>query len=112
VRSREVRTALGISERTASAPAPLAPLREPAAKGAAHAIAYFGLPLALAAMLGARSKNVSPEKELASLAHETVLSLRSALGHAAYGQAALRPGDAATAGRELQRAVVLAPSLE
>ena len=112
VRSREVRTALGISEKTSSAPAPVAALREPAAKGAAHAIAYFGLPLALVAVLGARSRNVSPERELASLAHEAVLFPRSAIGHAAYGQAALRAGDSATAGRELQRAVVLAPSLE
>jgi Flp pilus assembly protein TadD len=112
VRSREVRTALGISEKTASAPAPVAALREPAARGAAHAIAYFGLPLALVAVLGARSRSVSPQKELASRAHESVLFPRSAIGHAAYGQAALQAGDAATAGRELQRATVLAPSLE
>jgi tetratricopeptide (TPR) repeat protein len=112
VRSRDVRTALGISEKTASAPAPVAALHEPAAKGAAHAIAYFGLPLALVAVLGARSRNVSPEKDLASLAHEATLFPRSAIGHAAYGQAALRAGDPATAGRELRDAAVLAPSLE
>jgi Flp pilus assembly protein TadD len=87
-------------------------LREPAAKGAAHAIAYFGLPLALVAVLGARSKSVSPEKELASVAHESLLFPRSAIGHAAYGQAALRAGNTATAGRELRRASDLAPSLE
>ena len=112
VRSREVRTALGISEKTASAPAPVAPLRESAAKGAAHAIAYFGLPLALVAVLGARSRNVPQEGELASLAHEALLFPRSAIGHATYGQAALRAGDAVTAGRELRKAADLAPSLE
>ena len=112
VRSREVRTALAITERSPSAPAPVAALREPATKGAAHAIAYFGLPLALVAVLGARSRNVSPQRELASRAHESLLFPRSAIGHASYGQAALRAGDAATAGRELQRAAELAPSLE
>src|SRR6185369_16165404 len=108
VRSRDVRTALGISEKTSSAPAPVAALREPAAKGAAHAIAYFGLPLAFVAVLGARSRNVPPGSEIASLAHEALLFPRSAIGNVAYGQAALRAGDAVTAGRELQRAADLA----
>jgi Flp pilus assembly protein TadD len=112
VRSRDVRTALGIADEAASAPAPVAALREPAAKGAAHAIAYFGVPLALVAVLGAHSKSISPEKELASLAHEAALFPASAIGHAAYGQTALRAGDAATAARELRQAAALSPSLE
>jgi tetratricopeptide (TPR) repeat protein len=112
VRSREVRTTLGIAEKASSEASPVTTLREPAARGVAHAVAYFGIPLALVAMLGARSRSVPPSSEIASLAHETLLFPRSAIGHAAYGQAALRAGDAAVAERELKRAVDLAPGLE
>jgi Flp pilus assembly protein TadD len=113
VRSKNVRTALGISDKLAPSPqAPVAPLREPAAKGIAHAVAYFGIPLVLVAVLGARSRRVPSGTELASLAHEAFLFPRSAIGHAAYGQAALRAGDVAAAKRELNKAVNLAPGLE
>lgn len=113
VRSRQVRTALGIAEKSAPPEeAPVATLREPALKGIAHAVAYFGIPLALVAVLGTRSRSTPTGAELASLAHESVLFPRSAIGHAAYGQAALRAGDAATAGRELREATALAPGLE
>jgi tetratricopeptide (TPR) repeat protein len=116
VRSREVRTTLGISENApaaVSAPAPtVIELREPAARGIAHAVAYFGIPVLLVAMIGARSRTVPPDKELSSLAHETLLFPRSAIGHAAYGQAAINAGQAAVAEKELKTAVDLAPGLE
>ena len=113
VRSREVRTTLGIAPIAAPpAPTPIAPLHEPAARGIAHALAYFGVPLALVAVLGARSWVVSPGRELGSLAHEAALFPGSAIGHGDYGKATLRAGDTATAARELQKAVDLAPGLE
>ena len=113
VRSREVRTALDIgTERSFTPPGPAAPVREPAFRGAAHALAYFGIPLALVAVLGARSRNAPPGGELSSLAREALLFPGSAIGHAAYGKAALEAGDAVTARRELERSVVLAPGLE
>jgi tetratricopeptide (TPR) repeat protein len=112
VRSREVRTTLGIVEKVPASAAPVTPLRESNAKGVAHAVAYFGIPIALVTLLGARSRAVPPARELASLAHEALLFPGSAVGHAAYGQAALRSGDVATAERELARAVALAPGLE
>ncbi len=112
VRSREVRTTLGISENAPAAVPAVVEFREPAARGVAHAVAYFGIPLLLVAMIGARSRTIAPDRELASLAHETILFPRSAIGHAAYGQAALKAGDAAAAERELKTAVDLAPGLE
>jgi len=112
VRSREVRTTLGIAETSSFEARPVTTLREPAARGVAHAVAYFGIPLALVALLGARSRSVPPSREMASLAHETLLFPRSAIGHAAYGQAALRAGEVSIAERELKRAVDLAPGLE
>ncbi len=112
VRSREVRTTLGISEKTPAAVPAVVEFREPAARGIAHAVAYFGIPVLLVATIGARSRTVAPGKELASLAHESLLFPRSAIGHAAYGQAALKAGDLAAAERELKTAVNLAPGLE
>lgn len=112
VRSSNVRTALGIGEGHAASANSLAPLREPALRGVVHAVAYFGIPIALVGLLGVRSRSVRPGSELVSLAHEAFLFPGSAIGHAAYGQAALRAGEVPAAKRELGRAVELAPGLE
>ncbi len=112
VRSREVRTTLGISENAPASVPAVVEFREPAARGVAHAAAYFGIPVLLVAVIGARSRTVAPGQELASLANEALLFPRSAIGHAAFGQAALKAVDAATADRDLKTAVDLAPGLE
>jgi tetratricopeptide (TPR) repeat protein len=119
VRSREVRTALAIRDETPAAvsPAPPAspaafPTPERALRGVGHAVAYFGIPVALIALAGIRGRTVPPAAERASLVHEAELFPRSAAAHGLAGQAALAANDG-TAGRsELERSVALAPSLE
>ncbi|HEY6065393.1 MAG TPA: hypothetical protein VIY96_04515, partial [Thermoanaerobaculia bacterium] len=57
VRSKEVRKALAIRD---DAPAPAAAAAAiPQWRGALHALAYFGVPILLVALLGARSRTVS-----------------------------------------------------
>jgi tetratricopeptide (TPR) repeat protein len=112
VRSRPVRTALGIAgQATHSEQAPTE-LREPAWRGALHGVAYFGIPVALVALLGARARDLSPQKELDSLGREAALFPRSAMAHALYGREALIVRDPATARLELAAALDLAPTLE
>ena len=109
VRSKEVRTALAIQE-DAAASAPASPVvRHPQVRGAIHALAYFGLPIAVIALAGARGRHVPPAAESAATAHEARLFPRSAFARYNHGRAALATGDTATARRELAAAVELAP---
>ena len=110
VRSKEVRTALAIQE-DATAPASVAPpaVSRPQVRGAVHALAYFGLPIAVIALAGARGRRVPPAAESAATAHEARLFPRSAFARYNHGRAALATGDTATARRELAAAVELAP---
>lgn len=114
VRSREVRTALAIRDEAAVASAgPVGfPTPEGALRGVAHAVAYFGIPVALIALAGVRGRTVPPPADRASLVHETELFPRSAVAHGLAGQAALAANDHAAGRRELARAASLTPSLE
>lgn len=110
VRSRPVRTALAIGSPQAS-PEPAA-LREPPWRGVLHALAYFGLPVALVVLLGARGRLVSPELDRAALAKEAALFPRSAMGRFLNGRAAFERGDPSRARRELSAALALSPRFE
>jgi predicted Zn-dependent protease len=83
----------------------------PQLRGALHALAYFGLPIAAIALAGARGRQAPPAAERAATAHEARLFPRSAFARYNQGRAALEAGDAVTARRELAAAVELAPSL-
>jgi tetratricopeptide (TPR) repeat protein len=109
VRSRSVRTTLAIQQ--GSNEEPVAQLREPVARGFAHALAYFGIPLALISLLGASNRAIPASRELRSLAREADVFPRSAFAHAEYGRGALLARDPVTARRELTAAIGLAPSL-
>jgi tetratricopeptide (TPR) repeat protein len=110
VRSKEVRTALAIQEDAAAGDAPAPAVRRPQVRGALHALTYFGIPIAVIAMAGARGRQAPPEAERAATAHEARLFPRSAFARYNQGRAALSAGDAETARRELAAAVELAPS--
>ncbi len=112
VRSREVRTALGIGGKADPTAAPVQAIREPVLRGALHAFGYFGIPVAAVLLLGARARAATPARERAALQHESVLFPRSAVAHADYGLAALKERDGATGRRELAEAVRLSPTLE
>ena len=116
VRSREVRTALAIRDDAPSAapasPSVAFPQAEGALRGSAHALAYFGIPVAVIVLAGARGRSIPPATERASARHEAELFPRSAVAHGLAGQAALAANDPAEGRRELMRASELAPSLE
>jgi tetratricopeptide (TPR) repeat protein len=117
VRSKEVRAALAIREgepQTTAPPSPVAPAspRSPQLRQAAHAIAYFGIPILLVAIAGAANRNVPPAREIPQMEHETKLFPRSAYGHFNYGKAVLAAGDPVAARREFSRALDLAPTFE
>ncbi|HSE65318.1 MAG TPA: tetratricopeptide repeat protein [Thermoanaerobaculia bacterium] len=117
VRSKEVRTALAIRPADAApeaAPLPIAPAapRLPRLRQAAHAVAYFGIPILLIGIVGAGNRNVPADREIRQIGHEVELFPRSAYGHFNFAKAALKTGDRTTARRELTRAVELAPTFE
>lgn len=118
VRSKEVRAALAIREGTpGGAPNPIGPEAVAASnlpwiRQAVHAVAYFGIPILLIGLVGAGNRNVSRDREMRQMAHETELFPRSAYGHFNYGRAMLRSGDRAVARREFSRAIELAPTFE
>ncbi len=112
VRSREVRRTLAIRETEKRPDDNVQPIREPVWRGISHACVYFGLPLALAVLLGAKSWTYTPAHEREALAHEAVLFPRSAMAHHAYGTASLQGGEIATARRELETTLRLSPMLE
>ncbi len=113
VRSKEVRAALAIREGEPAA-IPIQPASPKAlqVRDALHAVAYFGIPILLIAVIGAGRRNVLPKREMAQIAHETNLFPRSAYGHYNYGKAALEAKDPRTARRELSAAFALAPTFE
>jgi len=113
VRSKEVRAALAIRDGEPSAVAvqPISP-KALQVRDAVHAVAYFGIPILLIAVIGAGRRNVPPEREMAQIAHETSLFPESAYGHYNYGKAALEAKDPRTARRELSAAFALAPTFE
>ena len=113
VRSKEVRAALAIRD---CEPAPVAvrPISPRAlqVRDAVHAVAYFGIPILLVAVVGAGRRNIPPKRELSQIAHEASLFPRSAYGHYNYGKAAGDAQDPRTARRELSTAFALAPTFE
>jgi Tfp pilus assembly protein PilF len=111
VRSKEVRTALAIREAEGAA-APVVPESAPLWRQGLHAVAYFGVPVLVVALVGAGRRNVAPEKELGQIAHEAALFPRSSYGRFNYGRAALKAGDIVTARRETSAALALAPTFE
>jgi tetratricopeptide (TPR) repeat protein len=112
VRTKEVRQALAIREEGgAASPAPVSPAAPVAHwRGALHALAYFGVPVAAIALIGARGRTWPAEAERAAIVHEARLFPRSAMARYASGAAALAAGDARTARSELTAALSLAPS--
>ena len=113
VRSKEVRAALAIREGE-PATVPVRPVSPKAlqVRDAVHAVAYFGIPILLIAIIGTGRRNFPVEHERAQIAHETSLFPRSAYGHFNYGKAALEARDPRTARRELSAAFALAPTFE
>ena len=111
VRTKEVRQALAIREEGAVLPPPITPAA-PAAqwRGALHALAYFGVPVAAIALIGARGRASSAEAERTAIVQEARLFPRSAMARYASGAAALAAGDPRTARSELAAALSLAPS--
>ena len=101
VRTRHVQQALNIEGRGA----PAEPSRH--LRGAAHAIAYFGVPLLLVVIVGQwRDRTVSIE----TLKHESELFPRSAQARFLYGIHALEKDNAKVARQELSAALALSPS--
>jgi tetratricopeptide (TPR) repeat protein len=109
VRSKEVRKALAIRE---DAPTGSSEPAKPASqwRGALHAMAYFGVPALAIALLGARGRSVTPERERAAVAREAELFPESAMARFARAQTALHQHDTATGRAELEAALRLAPS--
>jgi Tfp pilus assembly protein PilF len=110
VRSKEVRRALAIREDGAVSFAPATPVEGAQWRGALHAIAYFGAPALLIALLGAKGRSGSPAGERTAIAHEATLFPRSAMARYANGVSAAAAGDLASARAELTAACDLAPS--
>lgn len=111
VRSKEVRTALAIRE-SEGATASAAPASASHWRQGVHAVAYFGVPVLVVALVGAGRRDVPPGKELGQIAHESALFPRSAYGRFNYGRAAQKAGDLETARRETAAALALAPTFE
>ena len=80
-------------------------------RGAAHAVAYFGVSALAIALPGARGRMVSPESERSAVAHEARLFPRSAMARCASGLAALQAGMPRPVA-ELAAAPDLAPTFE
>jgi len=101
VRTRHVRQALGIEGQGERAQT------SRHLRGAVHAVAYFGVPLALMLWVGVtRDRSVSIE----TLRHETRLYPRSAQARFFYGVKAMNQQDWQVARAELSAALALAPT--
>jgi Tfp pilus assembly protein PilF len=115
VRSKDVQTALAIGQGRGAGDGPPSsppPVKTGRVPDALHAVAYFGIPILLVVVVGARSRGAPPRAEIDSVAHEAELFPRSAYAHFSYGKAALDRKDTRTARSELSEAVRLAPSFQ
>ncbi|MEO8348253.1 MAG: tetratricopeptide repeat protein [Acidobacteriota bacterium] len=112
VRSKEVRKALAIPEGEGTASTGPEPATAAVSqwRGAAHALAYFGIPALAIALLGARGRAGPAERAGDSIVREADLFPRSAMARYARAQVALRRGDRVTARSELETAIRLSPS--
>jgi tetratricopeptide (TPR) repeat protein len=108
VRSREVRQTLAIRDDASAQP--IRATATPQWRGALHAVAYFGVPALLIALLGARGRAFAPSAERKAITHEAALFPRSAMARYANGISEAAAGDFRTARSELSAAVDLAPS--
>ncbi len=107
VRGREVRRTLDIQ-----AGAETAARRSSHLRGALHALAYFGLPIAVIALLGAGRRAGSQAENLRHLAAEAALFPESATARYDHGAALERAGETEKARVELVEALRLSPTTE
>jgi tetratricopeptide (TPR) repeat protein len=119
VRSGPVRTTLQLDAAAQPQLGPSAAARsnpahapESAARGIAHALGYFGVPVVLIALLGASRAPADAQHRLPSLRHAAALFPESAAAQAAYGEAALQAGASAVGEAALLEAARLSPTYQ
>lgn len=111
VRDASVRTALAIGTGVGEVKRAALP-SEPAWKGAAHAVAYFGLPMLLVVGLGASRETFNKEERYLCFQNEALLFPESVEVLHNLGMAALELRELPVAQDALERAVAMAPSYE